>query len=76
MLVSGGGGAVRKVSRETSVAARSNTLYKHEGMINQCVVCAATSQLHRVYVVPHCFRVHLPQQYKIGHHDILLLCNT
>lgn len=42
---------------------------------DECVICAKTKDLTRHHVIPHCYRKHMPEDWKShDHHDVVLLC--
>jgi exonuclease 3'-5' domain-containing protein 2 len=63
-----------KVSAKPDAALqRYNTSFKS----NCCVVCGAHRDYMRHYVVPYCYRMHIPPHYKTHlPHDVVLLCLT
>lgn len=68
--------AIRLKFTPNGLGANGHQFYTQEHH-DICVVCGREDALSRHHCVPHCFRKHFPEDYKIHNwHDIVLLCDN
>jgi len=75
LATSDGTGSIRLTFTPNGLGANGHTFYT-SAHLDICVVCGRTEALSRHHCVPHCFRKHFPDEYKVHNwHDIVLLCD-